>query len=234
MRQRHGASNVLCSNKTCCNMRAAATRTAGVAAATSRLRRGRIALYDWCPDARLTSTPPMGGHLQHDLKQRTPFESLEAEVFLNVLRTATTLVRDLVEVLRPFDLTQPQYNVLRILRGAGAAGLPCGEVGERMVSRDPDVSRLLDRMEGRGLVVRTRAPADRRVVTARITPDGLRIVGALDEPVRQMHSRQLGHLPERDLRALSELLEAARESAPAASTEPPQAARATAPPEALS
>ena len=154
----------------------------------------------------------MGGHLQHDIKQRRPFESLEAEAFLNVLRTATTLVRELVEVLRPFDLTQPQYNVLRILRGAGATGLPCGEVGERMVSREPDVSRLLDRMERRGLVARTRAPSDRRVVTARITPDGLRIVDALDEPVRQMHARQLGHLSQPDLHALCTLLEAAREA----------------------
>ena len=153
----------------------------------------------------------MGGHLQHDIKQRAPFESLEAEVFLNVLRTATTLVRDLVEVLRPFDLTQPQYNVLRILRGAGHGGLPCGEVGERMVSREPDVSRLLDRMEGRRLVERTRAHADRRVVTARITAGGLRIVNGLDEPVGRMHRRQLGHLSGRELRALSDLLEAARE-----------------------
>jgi len=157
----------------------------------------------------------MGGHLQHDIKQRRPFESLEAEAFLNVLRTATTLVRELVEVLRRFDLTQPQYNVLRILRGAGAVGLPCGEVGERMVSREPDVSRLLDRMERRGLVVRARAEADRRVVTARITPDGLRVVGELDEPVRQMHLRQLGHLSATDLQALCTLLEAARESPPA-------------------
>jgi DNA-binding MarR family transcriptional regulator len=135
----------------------------------------------------------MSGHLQHDLKQRTPFESLEAEVFLNVLRTAAALVGGLSEVLRPFDITQPQYNVLRILRGAGRAGLPCGEVGERMVNREPDVSRLLDRMERRGLVARARAPGDRRVVTAWLTREG----------------------HEAALRALSDLLEAAREPAPA-------------------
>ena len=158
----------------------------------------------------------MSGHLQHDLKQRRPFESLEAEVFLNVLRTATTLVGGLTELLRPFDITQPQYNVLRILRGAGAAGLPCGEVGERMVNREPDVSRLLDRMERRGLVARARMPDDRRVVTARLTPEGRRVVDALDEPVREMHRRQLGHLSEDELHALSELLEAARESPAAA------------------
>ena len=153
----------------------------------------------------------MAGRLQRELHQRTPFDSPEAEAFLNVLRTAAVLVHGLTEVLRPHDLSQPQYNVLRILRGAGPTGLPSMEVGERMVGRDPDVTRLLDRLEARGLVVRTRGAPDRRVVTARLTAEGRGVVDALDGPVRALHRRQLGHLPPDDLRALSALLEAVRQ-----------------------
>jgi DNA-binding MarR family transcriptional regulator len=154
----------------------------------------------------------MTKHLQEELKQPKPFRSLEAAVFLNVLRTATALVGELVEVLRPYELTQPQYNVLRILRGAGPEGLPSGEVGERMVSREPDMTRLLDRMEARALVARQRGPLDRRIVTVRITDEGLRLVDALDEPVAAMHARQLAHLSHEELEALDGLLERAREA----------------------
>jgi DNA-binding MarR family transcriptional regulator len=139
-------------------------------------------------------------HLRQYIKQRKPFESLEQEVFLEVLRTGNAFVQDLVDLLRPYGLTQPQYNVLRILRGAGPGGLPTGEVGERMVvSREPDVTRLLIRMERQGLVV-----------TARITRKGLRLLKALDEPVRQMHARQLQHMSRRELDQLAGLLERAR------------------------
>jgi DNA-binding MarR family transcriptional regulator len=113
--------------------------------------------------------------------------------------------------LKDFGITQPQYNVLRILRGAGPGGLPSGEVGERMVaSREPDVTRLLVRMEGRGLIRRDRQPENRRVVTARLTDKGLRLVNALDEPVRRMHMRQLHHMSRRELDSLATLLERAR------------------------
>jgi DNA-binding MarR family transcriptional regulator len=149
--------------------------------------------------------------LRQAIKQRKPFESLEQEVFLEVLRTGNALIGDLVDLLRPYHLTQPQYNVLRILRGAGPAGLPTGEVGERMVvSREPDVTRLLIRMEARGLVQRERRSDNRRFVTARITREGLRLLKALDEPVRQMHARQLRHMTRRELDQLAGLLERAR------------------------
>ena len=149
--------------------------------------------------------------LRESIKQRKPFESLEQEVFLEVLRTGTAMIQDLVDVLRRFGLTQPQYNVLRILRGAGPGGLPSGEVGERMVvSREPDVTRLLVRMEKRGWVRRRRRADNRRVVTARITDKGLRLVKSLDEPVRAMHSRQLHHMSRRELNTLATLLERAR------------------------
>ena len=151
--------------------------------------------------------------LQHEIKQPKPFRSLEAEVFLNLLRTSTLLVGALSDLLREHDLTQPQYNVLRILRGAGADGLPSGEIGGRMVTREPDVTRLLDRMETRGLVARERGTVDRRVVTVRATAEGLRKVDALDAPVQEMHARQLAHLSPDELRTLNTLLERAREHA---------------------
>jgi len=150
--------------------------------------------------------------LRQVIKQRKPFESLEQEVFLEVLRTGHALVHDLVELLRPHDLTQPQYNVLRILRGAEPDGLPTGEVGDRMVaSREPDVTRLLVRMEQRGLVRRVRRTDNRRFVHVRITRQGLHLLQLLDEPVRLMHTRQLQHMPRPELERLAELLERARE-----------------------
>jgi DNA-binding MarR family transcriptional regulator len=150
-------------------------------------------------------------HLRQSIKQRKPFQSLEQEVFLEVLRTGNALIQNLVDLLRPHGLTQPQYNVLRILRGAGPAGLPTGEVGVRMVvSREPDVTRLLIRMEQQGLVERERRSDNRRYVTARITRKGLRVLKALDEPVSLMHSRQLQHMTRRELDLLASLLERAR------------------------
>ena len=149
--------------------------------------------------------------LRRLIKQGKPFQSLEQEVFLEVLRTGHALVEGLVELLRPHGLTQPQYNVLRILRGAGKAGLPTGEVADRMVaSREPDITRLLVRMERLGLVERERRRDNRRVVTARLTREGLRVLSALDGPVARMHVEQLSHMPKRDLVALAELLEQAR------------------------
>src|SRR5438045_7631593 len=130
--------------------------------------------------------------LRQSIKQRKPFESLQQEVFLEVLRTGNALIQDLVDLLRPYDLTQPQYNVLRILRGAGPAGLPTGEVGERMVvSREPDVTRLLIRMEAHGLIERERRADKRRFVTAQITRQGLRVLKAPEQPLPPAPAPQL-------------------------------------------
>lgn len=122
------------------------------------------------------------------------------------------LTRSAFGVLKAEDLSSTQYNVLRILRGA-PQGLPCGEIAGRMITRDPDVTRLLDRMEKRGLISRARDSRDRRVVLARISGEGLKLVNRLDEPVQQMHRKLLGHLGRERLRALGELLAAAREKA---------------------
>lgn len=104
-----------------------------------------------------------------------------------------------------------QYNVLRILRGSPEA-LPCGEIGSRMITRDPDITRLLDRLENRGLISRRREPEDRRTVLTRITREGMEVLARLDEPVQAAHRRQLAHLGRERLKSLCELLRTARTS----------------------
>jgi DNA-binding MarR family transcriptional regulator len=155
----------------------------------------------------------MAGRLHGEIKHGKPFASAELEAFLNLQRTADALARGLAEVLKPAGLSGPQYNILRILRGAEPGGLACREICGRMVTRDPDMTRLLDRLEARGLVARERGREDRRVVKTCITEKGLRVLADLDEPLMNLHRRLLGHLGDRRLRALIELLEVAREKA---------------------
>ena len=141
-------------------------------------------------------------------KPRRPAYPEEA-VFLDLLRTTDMLSRGLVQILKTEDLSSTQYNVLRILRGA-PEGLPCGEIAGRMITRDPDVTRLLDRLERRGLISRSREARDRRTVVGRITREGLKVLGRLDEPVQSTHRKQLGHLGRGRLGELTELVRAAR------------------------
>jgi DNA-binding MarR family transcriptional regulator len=135
--------------------------------------------------------------------------SAEEAAFLDLLRTADMLSRSAVPVLKSEDLSPTQYNVLRILRGT-PLGLPCGEIAHRMITRDPDITRLLDRLEKRDLITRWRDAQDRRIVMAQITSAGLKLLARLDEPVQGMHRRLLGHLGRQRLRQLAELLEEAR------------------------
>ena len=151
--------------------------------------------------------------LLEELGQKKPFATLEDEVFVNVLKTAEDFLRREAELLKPYELTPSQYNVLRILRGAGADGLICREIGERMIARDPDVTKLIDRLEGRGLVTRERQEKDRRVIVIRITDEALKVLAEIDRPVLELTSGLLGHLGERRLKNLNSLLEAAREKA---------------------
>ena len=133
----------------------------------------------------------------------------EEAAFLDLLRTTDMLSRGLINVLKAEDLSATQYNVLRILRGA-PEGLPCGEIANRMITRDPDVTRLLDRLEKRSLISRCRETKDRRTVMVRITPAGLKLLARLDTPVQDGHRRQLGHLGREQLKTLTELLRMAR------------------------
>jgi DNA-binding MarR family transcriptional regulator len=130
--------------------------------------------------------------------------------FLEVLRAAEFLREDAEGFLKPHGLTGTQYNVLRILRGSQNSGVTCGQIIEQMINRDPDMTRLLDRLEKRGLVSRRRSEADRRVVCTYLTADGLKIVEELDGPVAELHVRQMGFLGEERLRQLEELLGAIR------------------------
>jgi len=135
---------------------------------------------------------------------------LEEDVFVSLHRTADLLARSAEKVLRDQDISPNQYNVLRILRGA-PEGLPCNEIARRMISRDPDITRLLDRLEKRTLISRCRETKDRRTVLTRIMPEGLKLLHDLDEPVTEIHKTQLGHLGREGLRSLLDLLEKARE-----------------------
>jgi DNA-binding MarR family transcriptional regulator len=150
--------------------------------------------------------------VNHLHSNRRPTASLEEATYLELLRTTDLLSRGLDHILKAADLSPTLYNVLRILRGA-PAGLPCGEIANRMITRDPDVTRLLDRLEKRSLISRSREIKDRRTVMARITPAGLKLLARLDKPVQAGHRKQLGHLGARQLKTLSELLQAARSRA---------------------
>ncbi|MGA2980739.1 MAG: MarR family transcriptional regulator [Terriglobales bacterium] len=148
--------------------------------------------------------------LQAELKQKTPFTSREQEVYLSLLRTADTLQTEVEAWLRKFGLTGTQYNALRILRGAGPEGLPCREIGERMITHDPDITRLLNRLEDRGFVERMRARHDRRVIYGKITAAGMKLLHEMDDPIEKHGREILCHVGQERLKLLIELLEQVR------------------------
>ena len=155
----------------------------------------------------------MTSRLQAELKQRVAFASREEEAFLALMRTADAIQTKIEAKLKEFGLTATQYNALRILRGAGREGLPCSEVGERMITHDPDITRLLDRLQKRGLVTRSRDKGDRRVVYGKITAAGMKLLGEMDAPVEK-HSRELlRHVGQNKLQQLIDLLELVRQPA---------------------
>ncbi len=154
----------------------------------------------------------MTTRLRDEIRQKRPFTSPEQAAHLGILRTAAALDHAFAEALRAHDITPTQYNVLRILRGAGAKGLCRNEVRDRMVARVPDATRLLDRMEAAGLIRRERSAEDRRFVTTHLTAEGRRLVDALDDPVEALHRAHLGHLAREELETLAHLLDRVREA----------------------
>lgn len=152
----------------------------------------------------------MTSALRDEIRQRRPFGTLEEEAHLAIERTAAVLGHAFADAIRAHGITPTQYNVLRILRGAGGRGLCRNEVRDRLVAQVPDVTRLLDRMEDAGLVARERGAEDRRLVTTHITAAGRDLLRRLDAPVVQLHRRHLGHLTREQLRSLIELLATAR------------------------
>ncbi len=152
----------------------------------------------------------MTSALQQEIRQSRPFESLHQEALLSLWRTAAASRDGLEQVLTQHGVSAAQYNVLRILRGAGTEGLCRNEIRDRLVARMPDVTRLLDRLEAIGLVRRERGSADRRLVSTYLTDAGSALLASLDGPVSAEHHRQLGHMTEEQLQALIALTAMAR------------------------
>lgn len=156
----------------------------------------------------------MAGGLARELRQARPFASSAEEACLNIMRTAAVIEQATEATLKPHGISATQYNALRILRGAGPAGLSCQEVGARMLRLEPDLTRLFDRMQARRLITRARSTNDRRVVVVRIAPSGTRLLSELDEVVAGLGKRLLGRLGARKLRRLIDLTEEARAAVP--------------------
>lgn len=150
--------------------------------------------------------PTKPSTLRDELKQTRPFSSPAHEAFVSILRTAAVLQRHIAQVVEGSGVTIQQYNVLRILRGAGNAGLPTLAIRDRMIEEAAGITRLLDRLESTGFVVRERSTPDRRQVLCRITPAGLRVLAALDEPVDAANWLALGRLEDSEKQKLVELL----------------------------
>jgi DNA-binding MarR family transcriptional regulator len=151
------------------------------------------------------------GKLAAEIQQTKPFTLLEEEAALNIARTAEVLGQASASFFREYDLSPTQYNVLRILRGAEPSGATCSQIAERLINHDPDVTRLLDRLESRGFIGRDRSKEDRRVVRVRITADGLELVGRIDRPLRAFLKARLGKLDQSELTSLIGQLEQIRE-----------------------
>ena len=128
--------------------------------------------------------------LQNEIHQRLPFRSHAEEVSLGVVRTATLVKRGVAQVVGPYGITPAQYNVLRILRGAGATGLPTLDVRERLIEEAPGITRLVDKLQRAGLVRRSRPRADRRQVLCFITAKGLKLLQELDPIIK--HGDEIG------------------------------------------
>lgn len=157
--------------------------------------------------------------LLEELKQTKPFATVAEEASIAVLVSAERLKSASAGFFKGRDLTHPQYNVLRILRGAGDKGLTCGEISERMITRDSDITRMLDRLESRQLIKRERGDDDRRIVRVFISEKGLQLLNDLDGPISEWHSAILRGLSSGDMQALINLLEKLRNSLIAAAEE---------------
>lgn len=148
--------------------------------------------------------------LQQEIQQNKPFRTLGQEAYLSILRTADVLRRQTAAILTPFGITQQQYNVLRILRGAGSEGLPTLHIGERLIEETPGITRMLDRLEVRQWVRRERCEGDRRQVLAFITPAGLELLRQLDPLVESPASNPFLGLPDSEIVRLIQLLDVVR------------------------
>jgi DNA-binding MarR family transcriptional regulator len=150
-------------------------------------------------------------NLKHEIKQKTPFSSLEEEALLNLVRTSDFLQRAFQHKIREWGVTSTQYNVLRILRGAQPDGLQCAAIGDRMITAEPDITRLLSRLKALKLIRQHRDQKDRRVVWTQISEAGLKLLREMDPLIRRLPASLLGHMSATDLQELVRLLETARQ-----------------------
>ena len=148
-------------------------------------------------------------HIGEEIHQSKPFATTEEELLVSLLRTTDVLEERFDRMVKPFGISMTQYNVLRILRGAGPCGRTCGEIGERLIAREPDVTRLLERLEKAGYIARTRDTADRRVVVTRITAAGLKLLSELDKPMRELDGL-LKPIGEKNIEKMLKLLDELR------------------------
>lgn len=155
-------------------------------------------------------TGGVSGKLAAELRQSRPFASPEEEAALNLARTHEVIQQRMAEFFKQFQLTPTQYNILRILRGAGKDGITCSQAAERMVTADPDITRLLDRLEARKLIERERSRQDRRIVIGRVREEGLELLKRIDRPLAEFHRRQMGRIGRERLGQLIEILESIR------------------------
>ena len=160
------------------------------------------------------------GNLRDEIKQERAFQSVEEQALLNLIRTADCLDRAMERMIRPFGVTSTQYNVLRILRGAHPRGLTCSAIGDRMITAEPDVTRLLSRLRNLKLVKQHRDSDDRRVLWTQISPQGLKLLGEMDPMIEKGPIELLGHLQQEDLARLTKLLEAARKACDRGTAQP--------------
>jgi DNA-binding MarR family transcriptional regulator len=148
--------------------------------------------------------------LRQQLKKKGPFDSLEQEAMLSILRTSDLLENRLARLLRQYDLTPSQYNAMRIMRGEGEP-MPCLEVAGRMIQVAPAITRVVDQLVGRGLVDKQQSSEDGRVFLVELTASGTRLLTKLDEPIQSLHQSLLGHVSKSNLKTLNGILETARE-----------------------
>jgi DNA-binding MarR family transcriptional regulator len=148
--------------------------------------------------------------LAEEIKQSKPFSSLQQEVYLSILRTADELHSRVAALLKPFGVSTTQYNVLRILRGAGSNGHRCSEIAERMITREPDITRLLDRMAKAGWITQSRDTDDRRVVITRITPEALKLLKEIDKKIVELDRNFMANISEKKLKTILSLMDEVR------------------------
>ncbi len=148
--------------------------------------------------------------LREQLRKKGPFDSLPQEAMLSILRTSDLLENRLARLLRDHDLTPSQYNAMRIMRGEGKP-MPCLEVADRMIQVAPAITRVIDQLVARELIVKQQSSEDRRVFLVELTTKGKRLLSRLDDPIQNLHRTLLGHVPEIDLKALNDILQTVRE-----------------------